>query len=952
MKKSFKIKFISFFAVCVFMIQPVNSFAASEDLLHETKKIETLTSGVTYEKSTRLYKGGWMDIYVIKADIKNPNVAFEVIESVGELGIKQSVEKMAKENNVVAAVNGDFFGSGNPMSSMGQVFKDDEFYQGQNYYNYEDSKYAGVFIDNENTPFIDYLLSRINFYNSDSVALDLQAKNKITKFAKPVYFDRSAITSTADIDKRYSSLVKIVVEGNVITKISSPGETVDVPENGYIIVMNKATADEKLQYYSVGQNVYFDEENRFIFRPEKNTSNIKAGISGGGEILRNGQVVANGLIIGQNGRNPRTAVGVDKDKTQVIIMAIDGRGKSIGATHTELGNLLLEYGAYDAIHLDGGGSTTVAVRNENERQVSVENVPSEGSQRLVANSVGIKSTSPQGELGALNVYIKNDEDNNILSQVGVEMEVWGFDVNHNPIDINPNDVVYSVSGVEGSFSGNIFTPESEGKATITAKLGEVTKDISVNVLSAPTSIKIYADKKTLGVGESTALSADLLNKDGFSSQAKAWQMQWSVDNSSIGYVDGGNFIATGDGLVNLTGSLGNASSTITLSVGKVASYITSFEEERALKMFYYPEESGISGGAGITNAQVHDGSRSLLLSYKFAPNSTVTQATYVGFEDQPLILSGYPTDIGLWAKGDGSGNLLKMLIKDSNNKDYTLSISDNMDFTDWQYFNVSVPSDVKYPIRIDKIYVAALQTGENASGTVYIDNISQLGPKDAPQDQQARFKDYLNKEITSAPSAGEEDITIFGQTKNKSGSNSEQVLSNTISKMQQNARAMIFAGPTEINNTSNVVAVRWNNKYETTGTENVSIVNLATSNGSIRTSDVDQWRWLQGFLESYSKNNIIINMDKNIWSSKYNLNDSRESQLLHSILKEFAEKTGKNVMVISATDYSTGINVKDGVRYINLNGLTTSNSEDLSSYTYLRVRADKDNMYYDFQKVY
>lgn len=68
-----------------------------------------------------------MDVYVLTMDANSSDTALKVIQSVGSVGIKTTVPKLATDNNVIAAVNGDFFGSGNPMSSMGQVAKDGEW---------------------------------------------------------------------------------------------------------------------------------------------------------------------------------------------------------------------------------------------------------------------------------------------------------------------------------------------------------------------------------------------------------------------------------------------------------------------------------------------------------------------------------------------------------------------------------------------------------------------------------------------------------------------------------------------------------------------------------------------------------------------------------------------------------------------------------------------------------
>jgi hypothetical protein len=64
-----------------------------------------------------------------------------------------------------------------------------------------------------------------------------------------------------------------------------------------------------------------------------------------------------------NRRNPRTAIGVRKDGT-VILLAVDGRRhtSSVGLTIEELRQLMSHFGAQDAVNLDGGGSTAMVVR--------------------------------------------------------------------------------------------------------------------------------------------------------------------------------------------------------------------------------------------------------------------------------------------------------------------------------------------------------------------------------------------------------------------------------------------------------------------------------------------------------------------------------------------------------------------------------------------------------------
>ena len=63
-------------------------------------------------------------------------------------------------------------------------------------------------------------------------------------------------------------------------------------------------------------------------------------------------------------RHPRTAAGVTRDGRTLLLLVVDGRrpGWSIGATLPELASLLIEAGAWNAVNLDGGGSSALWLR--------------------------------------------------------------------------------------------------------------------------------------------------------------------------------------------------------------------------------------------------------------------------------------------------------------------------------------------------------------------------------------------------------------------------------------------------------------------------------------------------------------------------------------------------------------------------------------------------------------
>jgi len=68
-----------------------------------------------------------------------------------------------------------------------------------------------------------------------------------------------------------------------------------------------------------------------------------------------------------SGANPRTVIGQRKDGA-VLLLVTDGRGTSghLGATASDLINIMQDYGAVNAANLDGGSSTTMVYNGEYE----------------------------------------------------------------------------------------------------------------------------------------------------------------------------------------------------------------------------------------------------------------------------------------------------------------------------------------------------------------------------------------------------------------------------------------------------------------------------------------------------------------------------------------------------------------------------------------------------------
>lgn len=104
-----------------------------------------------------------------------------------------------------------------------------------------------------------------------------------------------------------------------------------------------------------------------------------------GLLLDNGQVVTKSVDI-----HPRTSAGISEDGRYLYLVVADGRqlGLSEGITLVELAEWMKHLGCYDALNLDGGGSTTMVTKSP-DASPKILNSPSGGVQRSVANHLGV-----------------------------------------------------------------------------------------------------------------------------------------------------------------------------------------------------------------------------------------------------------------------------------------------------------------------------------------------------------------------------------------------------------------------------------------------------------------------------------------------------------------------------------------------------------------------------------
>jgi len=89
--------------------------------------------------------------------------------------------------------------------------------------------------------------------------------------------------------------------------------------------------------------------------------------------------------------HPRTAVGLDREGWMMWLVVVDGRqkGHSEGMALVELATLMKELGCWNAINLDGGGSSIMLLAKEG-KSLSIMNRPSDHGTRPIPVMIGVR----------------------------------------------------------------------------------------------------------------------------------------------------------------------------------------------------------------------------------------------------------------------------------------------------------------------------------------------------------------------------------------------------------------------------------------------------------------------------------------------------------------------------------------------------------------------------------
>jgi len=316
--------------------------------------ILTLKDGIKHIRMTKYINGRPIRINVVEINMKlNEKVFVKPVMASTVLNKRSSIGSMAQKGNAIAAINGSYF---KPQTGvpLGTMMVDGQMLTGPIY-----NRVALGIKGNE------FLMDRVSL---NAKLISRHNELKIDNINQPRMLSTYVIVYNSKWGKvspatpKYGAQIAIE-NGKVVASGINP---LEIPENGYVISGPKSKLEP-----------FFGEKNLKLEMKTDNPEwdNVEHIISGGPYLVKDNQVfidVTAEKLKAVTGRNPRTAIGYTTDG-KFVMVTIDGREeKSVGMTLTELAYFMKSIGCYNAMNLDGGGSSIMYFNGATVNRPSVK----------------------------------------------------------------------------------------------------------------------------------------------------------------------------------------------------------------------------------------------------------------------------------------------------------------------------------------------------------------------------------------------------------------------------------------------------------------------------------------------------------------------------------------------------------------------------------------------------
>ncbi|HEX5086938.1 MAG TPA: phosphodiester glycosidase family protein [Nocardioides sp.] len=330
--------------------------------------------GVNYEQFTLTGPRGVTRGQLMRINPATPGLGLDLVEG-RNVASRHAVADMMDPNAVVG-INGDFFDIRDTEAPLG-VAKDRQ----RGIMNGVQSGWNSAFwVDAAGVPHIGDLYADAVLRQRPGLDVTTVNSPSVRRGGVGLYTEKwGTLAGYRVVDgHRHGVRMVVVRHGRVVSNRSRFPASLRVRD---LVLVGRGRGAGELARLRAGQrltaNVSLSED-------------VAMAVTGNEFVLRDGRRVARDDV----DLHPRTAIGIDHDTGQILLLVLDGRQSfSRGATMKELGRLFQRLGAEDALNLDGGGSSIMLARQA-DGSLAVLNSPSDGHPRPVANGLEVTYDPP------------------------------------------------------------------------------------------------------------------------------------------------------------------------------------------------------------------------------------------------------------------------------------------------------------------------------------------------------------------------------------------------------------------------------------------------------------------------------------------------------------------------------------------------------------------------------
>lgn len=752
---------------------------------------------------------------------------------------------------------------------------------------------------------------------------------------------------------------EVVKVSGIVEKGVGPQE---IPEGAQLLLGREAGADN-VAALKVGDKV------DVAIGPDQK---VDLGVQGSDQILKNGEVMAMNDDSLVKTAHPRTAIGVSKDGSKVFAVVLDGRSAdSRGMTLPELGQLFKDLGAYNAVNLDGGGSSAMIAREAGSDGPTVWNTPSDGEVRSVADALVFYSSAPKDVISDAKLSTTLENEKSVFP--GLHRTVSGTALGKNLAPLAA-DGTYAAEGNATVDTVDSTTAVVEGvkpgAATVTYTTGAHQDSLNVRVLGDLLSIRPSARTLSLPDPESVR-SVTLTGVDSDGRRARIETQDVKVEASK-------GFTVTDDGLGTWTvAGTGDAEAgTVTFSVGDVETTIPVSYGTKEEQVFDFSDLGAFKDGnaratGSLEPAKGEDGkSPAVRLQYDFT-QSTATRGYYL-IANEPVKVEGNALAFTADMKGDATGVWPRLQVVDAKGTRTNIN-GENVTVNGWSQVVFKVPEGVAQPLTVEAIRLMETRSDAQYKGDVTISGLRALttSPASTEANSEAAIHDPALLAMGTVNDRPQR-IAVM--------SDAQFVARDPNSPLVQGARRTLReikaekpdllvingdfvdeASPEDFALAKTILDEEWGTEipylyvpgnHEVMGgkIENfekafgsvtnertlgrTKILTLNTAGGSLRSGGIDQIAQLEKALDEVENSDALTGIvvffhhppSDPLPAKTSQLSDQREARELERVLGEFRERSGKSAAVVNGHVGVFNGSAVEGVTYL-INGNSGKNPD-------------------------